>query len=70
MAEAKNRLFMAAELLDLAEHLICVLETSDRDVVVKFGVTELRTIEKAGVFLNARSLSSKTRLPRDRDHPD
>jgi hypothetical protein len=46
-ANAKDRLLWAAELLDLAEHLICILETGDRGVVVQFAVTDLKAVGEA-----------------------
>jgi hypothetical protein len=45
--DAKDRLLWAAELLDLVEHLICILETSDRRVVVQFAVTDLKAVGEA-----------------------
>jgi hypothetical protein len=53
MPNAKDRLLLAAELLDLAERLLCILETSRRGaVVVQFAVTELNTVEEAMTLLN------------------
>jgi hypothetical protein len=45
--DAKDRLLWAAGLLDLAEHLICILETGDRGVVVQFAVTDLKAVGEA-----------------------
>jgi hypothetical protein len=45
--DAKDRLLWAAELLDLAEHLICILESGDRGVVVEFAVTDLKAVGEA-----------------------
>ena len=47
MPDAKDRLLWATELLDLAEHLICILETGDRAVVVQFAVTDLKAVGEA-----------------------
>lgn len=47
MPDAKDRLLWAAKLLDPAEHLIGILETSDRGVVVRFAVTDLKAVEEA-----------------------
>ena len=46
---AKDRLLRAAELLDLAENLIGTLETSDRCVLVRVAVTNLKAVEEAVV---------------------
>jgi hypothetical protein len=43
----KDRLLWAAELLDLAEHLIGILETGDGREVVQFAVTDLKAVEEA-----------------------
>lgn len=45
--DAKDHLLWAAELLDPAEHLVGILETSDRGVVVRFAVTDLKAVEEA-----------------------
>ena len=51
MPNAKDRLLQAAELLDLAERLLCILETSRRGVGVQFAVTELKAVEEAVALL-------------------
>jgi len=47
MPDGKDRLLLAAELLDLAEHLICALETCDKNTVVQFALTELQGVREA-----------------------
>lgn len=47
MPDAKDRLLWAAELLDLAEYLIGILETGDRGVVVQFAVSDLKAFGDA-----------------------
>jgi hypothetical protein len=52
MPDARDCLLQAAELLELAEHLVCILETGDRGVVVRFAVTELKSVGEAVALLN------------------
>jgi hypothetical protein len=52
MPNTKDCLLQAEELLDLAEHLIRILETNRGDVVVQFAVTELNSVGEAGALLN------------------
>ena len=40
MPDTKDRLLRAADLLDLAEHLICTLETCDGSTVVQLVQSE------------------------------
>jgi len=53
MPDTKDRLLRAAELLDLAEHLICTLETCDRSTVVQFVQSELQAVQAVVALLNA-----------------
>jgi hypothetical protein len=52
MPDGKDRLLQAAQLLDLAEHLICTLGTCDRAIVVQFAVTELQVLGEAVACLD------------------
>jgi hypothetical protein len=52
MPDTKDRLLRAAELLDLAEHLICTLETCDGSTVVQFVQSELQSIQDVVALLN------------------
>ena len=52
MPDVKDRLLRAADLLDLAEHLICALETCDSSTVVQFAPTELQGVQDVVAFLN------------------
>jgi hypothetical protein len=52
MPDARDCLLQAAELLELTELLICILETSNRGVVVRFAVTELKALREAVALLN------------------
>jgi hypothetical protein len=52
MPDTKDGLLRAAELLDLAEHLICTLETCDRSTVVQFAQCELQAVQDVVALLN------------------
>jgi len=50
--DVRDRLLRAAELLDLAEHLIGALETCDSSTVVQFAQTELQSVQEVVALLN------------------
>ena len=69
MPDAKDRLLWAAELLDIAEHLIGILETGDKGVVVQFAVTDLKAVEEAVALMKVstpyRQVHRRTTAVRD-----
>lgn len=58
MPDVKGRLLRAADLLDLAEHLICALETCDSSTVVQFAQAELQGVQEVLALLNVFQPSS------------